>query len=60
MDEDFEFVKQTEKPYEPHVPDWKDWKPPEYVDVFKQGEIVGYHCRNHEIDRLQADIDRED
>ena len=50
-------VRQTEKPYEPHVPDWDEWDPPEYVGVFKEGEIVGYHCRNDEIERLQKQID---
>ena len=52
-------VKQTEKPYEPHVPDWDDWDPPEYVGGFKKGEIVGYHCRNDEIERLQKEIDSQ-
>jgi len=51
-------VKQTEKPYEPHAPDWADWKPPEYISVFREGEIVGYHHRNQEIDRLQLIIDQ--
>ena len=50
-------VKQTEKNCEPHVPDWDEWDPPEYVGVFKKGEIVGYHCRNDEIERLQKEID---
>jgi hypothetical protein len=27
--------------------------------IFKEGEIVGYHCRNEEIEALQAAIDRE-
>ena len=30
---------------------------PEYLGVFKKGEIVGYHCRNDEIERLQKEID---
>ena len=49
-------MEQTEKPYEPHVSDWKDWEPPEYVGVFKEGDIVGYHCRNDEIECLQTEI----
>ena len=56
LDETKRLVKQTEKPYEPHVPDWDDWEPPEYVGVFQPGEIVGYHCRNDEIERLQKQI----
>jgi hypothetical protein len=48
-----DLIKQTEKPYEPHVHDWDEWGPPEYLGVFKAGEIVGYHCRNGEIERLQ-------
>lgn len=52
-----ELIKQTEAPYEPHVPDWPDWEPPGYVGVLKKGEIVGYHCRNDEIDRLREQID---
>jgi hypothetical protein len=56
LDETRALVKQTEKPYEPHVPDWEDWQPPAYVGVFKPGEIVGYHRRNGEIAALQAEI----
>ncbi|MCH8047941.1 MAG: hypothetical protein IID44_29960, partial [Planctomycetes bacterium] len=56
LDETKALVKQTEKPYEPHVPDWEDWQPPAYVGVFKEGEIVGYHRRNDEIAALQAAI----
>ena len=57
LDEARELVRQTEKPYEPYVPDWDEWDPPEYVGVFKKGDIVGYHCRNDEIERLQTEID---
>ena len=57
LDEARQLVEQTEKPYVPHVPDWDEWEPPEYVGVFKAGDIVGYHCRNDEIDRLQNEID---
>ena len=49
--------RQTEKPYEPHMPDWDEWDPPEYIGVFKKGEIVGYHCRNDEIEGLRKLID---
>ena len=52
-------IKQTEKPYEPHEPDWSDWQPPEYVGVFKKGEIVGYHCRNDDIERLERKLRSE-
>ena len=57
LDETRELIRQTEKPYEPHVPDWPDWDPPEYIGVFRKGEIVGYHRRNDEIERLQEQID---
>ena len=57
LDEARRLVKQTKRPYEPHVPDWEEWEPPEYVGVFKKGDIVGYHCRNDEIERLQKQID---
>jgi tetratricopeptide (TPR) repeat protein len=56
LDEARELIRQTEKPYEPHVPDWPDWQPPEYIGVFQKGDIVGYHCRNTEIERLQQAI----
>ncbi len=49
-------VKQTERPYEPHIPTWDDWDPPEYIGVFKGGEIVGYHRRNGEITELEKQI----
>ena len=49
-------VKQTERPYEPHIPDWDEWDPPEYVGVFQPGEIVGYHRRNGEIAELEQAI----
>ena len=57
LEEARRLLRQTEKPYEPHMPDWDDWDPPEYIGVFKKGEIVGYHCRNDEIERLQKQID---
>ncbi len=56
LDEARELIRQTEKPYEPHVSDWDDWEPPEYVGVFQKGEIIGYHCRNHEIETLQRQL----
>lgn len=46
-------IQTTEKLYEPHVPDWDAWECPDYVGVFKKGEVVGYHCRNDEIERLE-------
>lgn len=52
-----QLVQETEKPYEPHVPDWDAWERPEYVGVFKKGNIVGYHCRNDEIERLEQFLD---
>jgi hypothetical protein len=52
-----QLVRQTEKPYEPHIPDWPDWKPPDYVNVFKAGEIVGYHRRNPEIEALERELE---
>ena len=57
LEEARRLIKKTEKPYEPHVPDWDEWQAPEYVGVFKEGEIVGYHCRNDEMERLQKQID---
>ena len=39
--------------YEPHVPDWPEWEPPEYIGVFKKGDIVGYHRRDPEIEQLE-------
>jgi hypothetical protein len=57
LDETKRLVKQTEKSYEPHVPDRDDWDPPEYVGVFKKGDIVGYHCRNDEIARLDRETE---
>ena len=48
-----ELVKKTEQPYEPHIPDWDEWEPPDYVGGFKKGEIVGYHRRNPEIAALE-------
>ena len=47
-------ITQTEKPSEPHVPDWPDWDPPEYVGVYKTGDIVGYHRRDPEIAQLET------
>jgi hypothetical protein len=41
------------------VPDWDEWEPPAYVGVYKKGEIVGYHCRNHEIERLERELHTE-
>ena len=52
LDETRNLVKETEQEYEPHVPDWEDWEPPEYVGAVRKGDIVGYHCRNEEIERL--------
>ena len=52
LDEAQALVKKTEKPYEPHVPDWDEWDPLAYVGVFRKGEIVGYHRRNDDIAAL--------
>lgn len=60
LDEAKALVKQTEKPYEPHQPDWDGWEPPEYVVVFREGEIVGYHRRNAEIAALENELERRD
>jgi hypothetical protein len=51
-----ELIKKTERPYEPHVPDWDEWKPPAYVNVFQPGQIVGYHRHNAEIERLEREL----
>ncbi len=56
LDEAKALVKQTERPYEAHVPTWDEWEPPEYIGVFKEGEIVGYHRRNGEIADLEKQI----
>ncbi len=58
LDETRALIKKTESRYEPHVPDWDDWEPPEYVGVFQAGDVVGYHRRNGEIERLQQAIDQ--
>ena len=46
------FVKKTEQPYEPYIPDWDEWEPPTYVGVYEEGEMVGYYRRNPEIEVL--------
>ncbi len=53
LDRAKQLIRQTEKPYESHIPDWSDWDPPTYVNIFKPGEIVGYHRRNPEIAILE-------
>ena len=57
LDEAKALVKQTERPYVPHVPTWDGWEPPEYVGLFKEGEMVGYYRRNGEIGELEERID---
>ena len=57
LDEAQALVKRTEKPYEPHVPNWDEWEPPEYFRVFKEGETVGYHRRNPEIAALEEALE---
>ncbi|MEO0433896.1 MAG: hypothetical protein AAF151_19600 [Cyanobacteria bacterium J06656_5] len=57
LDETKALVKQTERPYVPHVPTWDGWEPPEYVGLFKEGEMVGYYRRNGEIGELEERID---
>ena len=49
-------IKKTERPYEPHRPDWAEWKPPEYVGVFQAGTIVHYARRDPAIENLKARI----
>lgn len=56
LDEAKALVKQTERPYVPHVPTWDGWEPPEYVGLFKEGEMVGYYRRNGEIGELEERI----
>ena len=69
LDETKALVKQTEKPYEPYEPMdeiWEDhpegkkWDPPSYIGVFEKGDIVGYHCRNQEIQYLEEVINSLD
>ena len=55
-DEARDRIRQTEKPYVPHKPDWAEWDRPDYIGVFKEGDIVGYHRRNPEIEALQKAI----
>ena len=57
LDEAKALVKKTEKPYEPHQPDWDAWEPPEYISVFREGEIVGYHRRSAEIAALESELE---
>ena len=57
LDRARELVRATEQPYVPHVPTWDGWKPLEYEgvrydNVFAEGEIVGYHRHDAEIERL--------
>jgi len=52
-----ELVKKTEKPWESRLYECPDGHCPEYASVFTKGEIVGYHCRNDEIEALQRQID---
>ena len=54
------FVEQTEKPYEPHVPDWDDWQPPNKLVPSTKATPSATHCRNDEIDRQQTEIDAQD
>ncbi|MEM9485759.1 MAG: AAA family ATPase [Cyanobacteria bacterium P01_F01_bin.116] len=56
LDEVKVLVKKTKRPYVPHVPTWDEWEPPEYIGVFKEGEMVGYHRRNGEIAELEKQI----
>jgi tetratricopeptide (TPR) repeat protein len=46
-------VKRTQAPYEPHVPDWAEWQPPETIGVLQPGEVVGYYRRNGELGELE-------
>ena len=63
LDETKALIKKTERPYEPHVPmtaiwdEGESWELPEYVGVFKKGDIVGYHCRNADIAWLEKEIE---
>lgn len=56
LDEAKALVKQTERPYVPHVPTWEEWEPPESVGVFQAGEMVGYHRCNGEIAELEQQL----
>jgi hypothetical protein len=56
LDEAKARVKQTERPYEPHIPTWDEWEPPEYIGVIQKGDIVGYYRRNREIALLEGQV----
>ncbi|MEL7354346.1 MAG: TIR domain-containing protein [Cyanobacteria bacterium P01_A01_bin.116] len=56
LDEAKALVTRTERPYEPHVPQWDGWEPPESIGLFGAGEMVGYYRRNEEIAALEARI----
>ena len=53
LDEAKALVTRTERPYEPHVPQWDGWEPPESIGLFGAGEMVGYYRRYEEIAALE-------
>lgn len=49
-------IRQTERPYETHRPDWPEWQPPDCVGVFQPGAMVHYARRDAALENLNARI----
>jgi tetratricopeptide (TPR) repeat protein len=46
-------IKATEKPYVPHVWTYDEAPKPDFIGVFKEGELVGYHRCDDAIAELE-------
>ena len=53
LEEAKRLIKKTEAPYVPHVSQWEEWEPPSYINVFKEGQIVGYHRCDADVAALE-------
>ena len=49
-----QLIKKTEKPYVPYVWTFEEKKPPSYVGIFKEGQILGYYRCNDSIAELEG------
>lgn len=49
-------IRKTERPFQAHARLWKGWNQPNYIGVFTNGQQLGYHCRNDEIQLLEKHL----
>ena len=46
-------IRRTNKSYQPERRVWDEWIPPSYLQSLKPGDVLGYHRRDWELQRME-------